>query len=243
MKKRIRITLPLVLAALGWLYTIYEAILYLHWRVPSNLPLLGYCAAISVFLTLLAWLVQTGKMRHFTSNLIFFCSLPVQLFALGYVLLLISTEPVVNPAAYEYTLHELNYPRNELIAFFPEEIPEGAQDISFWHNYPFLQGGKRLSLSFTADEEYISSEIERFSAEAKWAGTHAEANGLNNEVSWESYPELGESTYLLPDDYTIYILYSRPYMDSGDHIWNHGEVCSVAISDEKNRILYQMEDW
>lgn len=243
MKKRIRTTFPLVLAALAWLYTIHKGVCYLHWQIPSIMPMLLYLTVFSALFTLLACLVQKGKIRQSTSVLLFFGTLPVQLFALFFVSMFAAVEPTSNPAAYEYILHELNYPRNKLIAFFPEEIPEGAQEVSFWHNHPFLQGGERLSLAFTADEEYISSEIDRLSGEAKWVGAHSESKGLNNGISFQSFESMDEEGYTLPDDCTIYLLYSRPYRDFGDHIWNHGETCVVVISDEKNRILYQMDDW
>ena len=240
---RWKITFPLVLSALGWLYTIYQGICYLRWKVSSIPPMLFYFSVLSALLTLLAWLVQKEKLRHSTSVLLFFGTLPLQLFALFLAAMFAVTQPTTDPAAYGYALRELNYPRNEAIAFFPEEIPDDAQDIDLWHNYPFLQGGERLSLAFSADEAYIDAEIDRLSQKAKWIGTHEEAGRLNNGVSWQSFVELGEPSYTLPDDYTIYLLYSRPYKDSGDHIWNHGETAVVVINDEKNRILYQMDDW
>lgn len=238
-----KITFPLVLAALGWLYTIYQGICYLRWKVHSIPPMLLFFALLSALLTLLAWLVQKGKLRHSTSVLLFFGSLPLQLFALFFADMFAVTQPSSDPAAYGYALRELNYPRNEMIAFFPEEIPNDAQDIDFWHNYPFLQGGERLSLAFTAGEEYIDAEIERLSQDALWIGTHTQAGGLNNGVSFQSFEAMNEEGYTLSDACTIYLLCSRPYKDSGDHIWNHGETAVAVINDEENRILYQMNDW
>ena len=243
---RRKITFPSVLACLSWLLLVCFAVCDLRvsnvfmWRF--LLPI----AVIALASTIAAVLRHKGKMGLSGSRLLCMLLLPAlciccgfELFALG--LDTVST-PITDPSKYAELLPR-NHTEKPLHAHFPDTIPEDAQDVRLWFNYPFLMGGERLSLCFTANEEYIAAEIDRFSSEAIWMGTHSGSTGLKNGVSFQTFDLLDEDGYTLPDDYTIYLLYSRPYKDSGDHIWNHGEVSAVVINDAENRILYQMEDW
>ena len=243
---RRKITFPSVLACLSWLLLVCFAICDLRvsnvfmWRF--LLPI----AVIALASTIAAVLRHKGKMGLSGSRLLCMLLLPVLCICSGFELLALGldtvTTPVTNPAEYTGLLPR-NHAEKPLFAHFPDTIPEDAQDVRLWFNHPFLQGGERLSLCFTASEEYIAAEIDRFSSEAIWIGTHSGSAGLKNGVSFQTFDLLDEDGYTLPDDYTIYLTYSRPYKASGDHIWNHGEVSAVVINDAENRILYQMEDW
>lgn len=44
----------------------------------------------------------------------------------------------------------------------------------------------------------------------------------------------------LPEDFIIYIIDSKPYHPSD---WKHGELSLVAISKQRNEIIFLAEDW
>lgn len=240
-----RISFPLVLACVSWLLLGFFAACDLSVSDVFMWQFLLPIAAIAIAATIAAILQSKGKLGVSGSRVLCLLLLPVLLACSGFELILLGVDyastPISNPAEYEELLPR-NHKGKPLYAHFPDRIPAEARDVRLDFNYPFLQGGGRLALAFTAGEEYIAAEAERFAGQALWIGSHAGSAGLNNGVSFQTF-ELLEAGYTLPDHYTIYLLCSRPYRDTGDHIWNHGETSVVVIDAAENRILYQMDSW
>lgn len=202
--------------------------------------------APALVFVLLAWMAKKSRLRQRTAAIISIALVPLFLvFGLFHTVCLTldaALSPTTNPAKYASLLEDLHYPDNRLIAHFPAKIPEDAEDVELSHNHAFLQGGENFSLCFRANREYIAAEAARFSSKAGWFGSHEDAKRAGNEAGWMHFPMMS-SAYTLPEENTIYLLYSRPHEESGKYMWNHGESCCVVINEEEGRILYQMDDW
>lgn len=44
----------------------------------------------------------------------------------------------------------------------------------------------------------------------------------------------------LPEDFTIYLIEGKPYKQNN---WNHGKISLIAISTQRNEIIFHAEDW
>ena len=128
----------------------------------------------------------------------------------------------------------------KLIYIFPDTIPDGAKAIHFYyHPFAIGQGGQEIALEFEADSDTINDYIDEISKRAEWigkAGTgEAEQHGIfDGTFCIFNYAHSG-----LPNDYDIYVVYSKA--DSVD--WNHGERSLVAISVKKQDIIYYASVW
>lgn len=149
-----------------------------------------------------------------------------------------ATTETTDIAKYERVMKHRGYPENLLISHFPEKIPDNARNIVFRYNPAFGMGGENFNLKFETDSESINNYIHHFSQVAKWIGkadaSEAEENGILSGIfSGIGYEEL-------PEDFTIYLIDSR---SDGPVKWNHGMLSLVAISKEKNEIIFIAENW
>ncbi|MFS8501032.1 MAG: hypothetical protein FWJ59_04415, partial [Caldicoprobacter sp.] len=131
------------------------------------------------------------------------------------------------------------YPNNPLTQHFPNKIPDNAENIVFSYSPAFLQGGQFWGLRFETDSNSIENYIDQLSKRAKWIGKSGDSQAEANGISWGKFSDLGYID-LLPEDFTIYIIYSKPYKPND---WNHGELSLVAISEQRNEIIFLAEDW
>jgi hypothetical protein len=145
-----------------------------------------------------------------------------------------STIQTTNVGRYGRVLKLRDYPNNELIKYFPKRIPDGAENIVFRYNAAFFQGGENFSLRFKSDLDYINSYINDLSQKAKWIGSANDIEAEKNGVFTGTFSTLGYTD--LPEDFTIYLIDSR-----GN--WNHGEISLVAISKQRNEIIFVASDW
>jgi hypothetical protein len=139
---------------------------------------------------------------------------------------------------YERVLKLRDYPDNVLIRYFPPKIPAGAEDVTFSYNPAFGQGGENVELKFDADSDSIKRYADFFSRAARWEGKQGSSEAEKNGIMSGDFAVFGYRE--LPQDFTIYLLYSHPYRP-GD--WNHGEVSLVAVSEERSEIIFHAEDW
>lgn len=106
---------------------------------------------------------------------------------------------------------------------FPEAVPEGAEEVYFHYNAPFLQGGEMFELSYTASAGELSQWEDFLESKSEWVGSNEDWHRMNN---WG----------FIGEDSTRYQL----YWDGG---YNHGEWSYVLINPSSSRITFRYEDW
>lgn len=150
-----------------------------------------------------------------------------------------SLKPVTDLSRYTEIKNEW---QADLVGHFPKQAPEGA----VFHFHPgFLQGGASLQLKVevAAAEARRALELHSKQALAKAQGgntnTHQnETKGLPSTFFYTGSTK-GEA---FPEDYTILILKAEAH--GGEEApWNHGESTGVAVSTQRNSIVYWAEDW
>lgn len=147
---------------------------------------------------------------------------------------------VTDVESYERVI-KLSCFQHDLIADFPDKLPKDAEDAKLYYS-PFAigQGGQELAVGFRASTDTIEGYLRRFSQETKWIGTENDAAATRYGVFSGTFSCLDGSVSGLSEDFKVYVISGKPYR-SGD--WNHGENSLVAISEEKNEILFWASNW
>jgi len=185
------------------------------------------CFGIVTFLTV------SGNLKKVTSTAITLILITVLGFTSIVKLVSIAFETsmeITDISKYERVLSFTGDPNDPLTNFFPEKIPDDARNIEFSYIPAFMH----LSLRFETDKASIEKYSNKFSNKAIWIGkpdgSEAEKYGV---ISVFDYKDL-------PSDLTIYVIYSRPYHPND---WNHGARSLIAISKQKNEILFLADSW
>lgn len=147
---------------------------------------------------------------------------------------------VTDVESYERVI-KLSCFQHDLIADFPDKLPKDAADAKLYYS-PFAigQGGQEIAVGFRASTDTIDGYLKRFSQEASWVGTESDAEATRHGVFPGTFSCLNGSVSGLSEDFKVYVISGKPYK-SGD--WNHGENSLVAISEEKNEILFWASSW
>lgn len=176
----------------------------------------------------LLWaLSRKGRMAASTASqgavdIVVLCLLVVPI-ALIFSGMMAATTPTDNPAHYAQARGLCG----TAIDSFPADVPEGAENVDFWYNAPFLQGGGRLMLAYDGgDPSALSAAAEG----AVWSGPMADALEACPPLSWESLS--------LSDAAVIHVLQCRP---GSDGTWNHGLFALAARDGARTLFLY--ENW
>lgn len=160
------------------------------------------------------------------------------LFAFVFIAFDAATTTTTDIGKYERVLSLTGYPNNDLIKYFPDKIPENSKDTVFSYNPAFMQGGENFDLKYKMDSGSIKSYINEFSKKAKWIGKSSDSEAEKSGIILGAFTFFDDAN--LPDDFTIYLIASKPYHPDD---WNHGKVSLVAISKQRNEILFHAEDW
>lgn len=184
----------------------------------------------------------SGKLNAKTSAIVTIAAICVSLvlstFLLFYLLFQSAERNTTDCKEYERALSLAGYPRNQAVNFFPQGIPEQAQDAKFSYQSSF--GGEKLSLLYRVKVDAIQSVRRGYASRATWVGELAQLDAKESGIMSESFAALEDASGNLPKDLTIYLMYSKPYKPND---WNHGETGFVAVSEQNSRILYSYADW
>lgn len=189
-------------------------------------------------------LTAVGKLKGFASKAITYHLI----FALGLVSLFLfvslsidaATTTTTDLTKYERVLKLSGYPNDRLTKYFPDKIPDDAENVHFSYNPAFMQGGEEFSLKFKTSTKTTQTYIKRISNKASWVGKPNAPDSEKYGIFTGSLNAFYRDHTEMPADLTIYVMYSKPYHPDD---WNHGENSLVAISQEKNEILFRAEDW
>ena len=88
---------------------------------------------------------------------------------------------------HERVLRLSNYPENELIAYFPEKIPDDSKNITFKYHLAILQGGEAHKLNFETTSTTIQNYINNFTKKAIWIGKLDEALATDYAIYSETF--------------------------------------------------------
>jgi hypothetical protein len=193
------------------------------------------CFGITTFFS------ATGKLNIVTSTAItimLICVLSFGMLAAAVFIAVSEETTITDIGKYERVLKLTGYPKRQISRHFPYEIPSSAKNIVFSYNPPFLQGGENFNLKFETDTASIKDYIDKFSQKAKWIGKSNDSEFKVNGITSASFNNFGYTK--LPEDFTIYLLVSKSYEPNN---WNHGELSLVAISKERNEIIFLAENW
>ena len=161
-------------------------------------------------------------------------------FSFTFLIFKTATTVTTDTGKYKRVLKVTDYPNSSLTKHFPDKIPDNAKNIVFRYNPAFLQGGENFELKFETDSYSIKNYINKFSKNAKWIGKSNDSKAEENGIFSGIFGNLGLGYGNLPEDYTIYLIDSKPYRP-GD--WNHGKLSLAAISKQKNEIIFYAENW
>lgn len=139
---------------------------------------------------------------------------------------------------YETVLRLTDYPHNSLTACFPAKIPKNAKNVEFHYNPAFMQAGEEYDLKFDTDSDSIDKYIDEFSQKASSTVESGGSFADNSDIYSATY-DMFEYT-ALPGDFTVYMTEDKPNQPDNGH---HGEFSLVAVSRQRNEILFRARQW
>lgn len=136
---------------------------------------------------------------------------------------------------------------NELVSHFPRPIPSDARNVRFSFRPAFLQGGAHVQLRHSAPPGEIRRLYAQFSEKKTKSFIGGEADDDENRrerMPTTSFYTSGSGNNEFPDDYEVMVFDKVPKEeDWTEGYWDHGQSHGVAISKERNEIVYWAESW
>ena len=146
--------------------------------------------------------------------------------------------------------------RPQLVAHFPENIPEHAEDVKFYYRPGFMQGANILQLQMRLPPDEVEQIQEQAKAQAvRLYGPDSDNNSPLSEktpdgcckVTFDYSLYTGEpdegmavSREPFPENYTVYVFHDSRGAPKYD--WNHPELYGIAVNDVFSEVVYWMED-
>ena len=156
--------------------------------------------------------------------------------------------PVTKPSAYAKTLGRAAGFAPQLVSHFPKEIPGTAKKVKFYYMPGFLQSATVMQLRYQTSAEDIARLYEHYqkAARKRYIGGNTNIH-MNTEEGMPTTffftSDSGDRTF--SDDYEIMTL--DPVIRSADRpegfYFNHGQSHGVAISRERNEVIFWAESW
>jgi len=159
--------------------------------------------------------------------------------------------PVTTRYAYQPIL-KYRWENKNIVEHFPTKIPDEAKNIKFYYRAGLMQGGTAIELRMQMSQRAFDSIVHKHRAMAKLILDHL---GKDNETKSQekiyfepplmfytvSRAELTDEYEIgpLPDGYEIFLLHSKKY----ERYWNHGKTAGIAVSQDRNEIIYWAAVW
>ena len=224
-----------LLSALFLAGVIIFSILYMRHFLWVNVLI---CAFPLVFFGLIFALCifdKIGKKTCIIVNVVLIFVLGVTMFFNGiWMLFADSVEHTTNVREYSKVLRIYNYPHSSSMKHFPSEIPFHAENISFWENPQFLQGGSRVLLMYKTTQTEIAAYRKEYSEQAQIILPAGKKEKLTDKYVIPSIDVMNNKE--LVDDFEVIILGGTPFA-------NHGYTYGLATNDITNEILFFSERW
>ena len=155
-----------------------------------------------------------------------------------------ATSFIVNLDAYPQVVAEYHDP--QLVAHFPEEIPDEASGRVFFAVSGFLRRERVVQLRIGLPPGQIAALLEEYQVQA----VYVFQGGDSNEHAM--LPEGAPTTYFytsqterdaFPDSYEILVLDAQAEKVNAEGFWTHGYSYGVAIDLEGAEIVYWLDEW
>jgi hypothetical protein len=133
-----------------------------------------------------------------------------------------------------------------LVEHFPKKIPPSATLKRFCHFPGYLQRGAYIQLRLRLTPERIGELYDEFSRRRtrSYFGGDINSHANGPERMPTTFFRTAEArTGPFPDDYEIMVLDPAIPESADGQNWNHGRSHGVAISRERNEIVYWAERW
>ncbi len=158
--------------------------------------------------------------------------------------ILISTKENTSIREYHSLLGQYRVSNSRLTDHFPGSVPMEAKDVHFSHLPAFLQGGSHIQLRYSLPQnmirelykEYSRVKIKSFSGGNFNDHIH-QPGGMPTTFDYSD--KKGDRRF--SGDFEIMVFDDRS--NSKSKTWNHGRSHGVAISLQKNIIIYWAESW
>jgi len=231
-------------AALAGLFAIVGAMLVGHWWDGSQLGVYNLACFLPTAVFLVAYAVRkaTAKpmwvcaAKALALGVLFFWGLfagALELFSTG-------IEGTTDARSYEWVLRTYWIDYYASVAkHFPQAIPDDAHSVRFHFQPAFLQGGANLQLRYSTTTEEITRLYEHFSGStlSSPADTRQSAPDQRHAALLPSYRTGAEGASDFPPSFEFVVLYET------DSVTGHGQAGGVAISRERNEIVYWAHTW
>jgi hypothetical protein len=143
-------------------------------------------------------------------------------------------EPTTDISKYEELLHDYS---SELTQHFPDHIPENATQVRFYYLPAFMQGGSFLQLRCKLPLGEVNALLTRYRPIARQVGTSAQIQA-SAKIPLTSF----EGQTNLASDFQILILGGEPGKTNPVD-WNHGYTYGLAISIQRQEVIYYADYW
>ena len=146
-----------------------------------------------------------------------------------------AAQPLTDVSLYQRVLEKHGYPDSALIAQFPPEIPEDAENAEFFYTPQVLQGAGVHRLSFALSDEAAQPLISGWEQAAIWHGplsklSSSPLSGYGAEYTVGQY---------VGADAEVWVILAAPYHPDS---WNHGKLALAARSADGRTLVYS-SDW
>lgn len=150
-----------------------------------------------------------------------------------------STTVITDTSYYNRVVQSLERTPEQLGQYFPAAIPAEAENVQFFYRPPFVQGGGTVALKFDAKPEQIQNYASQLTHTAVWKGKATDGKAEKFGI-FDSTFHLSQMDYELPEDNTIYVLFSRS-SPQGD--WHHGTQSLATINEAETEIVFLIQRW
>lgn len=247
MKKSRYFVFPAVCAAVSFILFLFSFYVIYNGSV---LPIsVGFVFIVPAFIfAIIAILGYSGHIPRIASNIVTGVLIPVLIVAslIAFLILIFisATTNTENPELYG-RVYDMYYSEDSVyMQVFPEKIPDSADNVEFIYHPQFMQGAGKVYLRYS-DADDIEKRVHELESEALWYG---DKDSLSE---WADAPSYIGGYDMLHDadgteEYTIYLLnVENSYEPHEDAYawWNHGTYTVVAISDNKDDIIYKWAWW
>lgn len=200
-------------------------------------------AAPCVCFAILAWVTRKNYITTMeaiaVSSAVLVTSAALLFFFSLHIMIEESTTVITDTAYYDRVIQSLERAPGQLGQYFPDEIPQEAENVQFFYRPPFIQGGGTVALKFDAQPEQMRGYVDQLTHTAVWRGKATDTKAGQFGISDSTF-RLSQMQYELPADNTIYVLFSRS-SPQGD--WHHGTQTLATINQEETEILFLIQQW
>jgi len=133
----------------------------------------------------------------------------------------------------------------DLVGHFPQKIPASASSKKFSHYPGFLQASAHIQLRLELPPGHIEQLHAHFLQQRTrsfFGGDSSRHMNQTNGMPTTDFRTGDRGQRSFPPDYEIMVL-DQPDPKSVNPNWNHGRSHGVAISGQRNEIIYWAESW